>query len=478
MNEPCLYSIRTLSPIHIGCGDEYEPTAFVIDEKSSRLISFDPLDFLDGLSAHDKARFVEICRRGTIGSIIELYKFMRGRKMKGTEIEVSPGFLAHWQKTLLISPQDERKIREELNRFGISRTTFSPADNRPYIPGSAIKGALRTAYLNALSKNEKTQPQQNDIKPRDLERMLLGGSFETDPFRMLKVSDFHPLGDVKSKILYAVNKKKKISKPARGPSQILEAIEAGSLFVGTIAVAEPVNGAGIKKPLSFEALLGSAEKFYSAAFQQENTVLRSIGVQPLVCQRKNGASLIRLGRHSGAESVTIETHRQIRIMQAKGKEAKFEKGATTLWLAANSSNPEVLTHTRPFGWVSLEPITEEIQLQMKSKFEERKVQKESQANITEKVDDGTEPQEEKAEARKTQGPVREVWKQAVLSWRPDSEIITAVSGIKKAQGKGKSIVPESVAKMLFAKKKKPVIADVEVEPIGTAFRITKIEPIK
>ncbi len=37
-------SITPLSPIHIGCGDTYEPTNYVIDRQRGFLYGFDPSD--------------------------------------------------------------------------------------------------------------------------------------------------------------------------------------------------------------------------------------------------------------------------------------------------------------------------------------------------------------------------------------------------------------------------------------------------
>ncbi|NTU63262.1 MAG: hypothetical protein HGB05_07630, partial [Chloroflexi bacterium] len=39
-------------------------------------------------------------------------------------------------------------LKQELNKFAISRTSYTPYDGMPYVPGTSLKGALRTAYLN------------------------------------------------------------------------------------------------------------------------------------------------------------------------------------------------------------------------------------------------------------------------------------------------------------------------------------------
>ena len=49
--------LTPLSPLHIGCGEVYEPTSFVVKEKENKLVCFNGLDFLASLSEEDRSRF-------------------------------------------------------------------------------------------------------------------------------------------------------------------------------------------------------------------------------------------------------------------------------------------------------------------------------------------------------------------------------------------------------------------------------------
>jgi CRISPR-associated protein Cmr6 len=73
-------------------------------------------------------------------------------------------------------------------------------------------------------------------------------------------------------------------------------------------------------------------------------------------------------------------------------------------------------------------------------------------------------------------PVRNTWKDAVVSFRPNDQNVTAQSGNLKATGKGKDLIPESLRNTKSFERKKMVNATVEVEAVGNAFRIVKIEP--
>lgn len=482
MNETIHCCLRSISPVHIGCDEVYEPMAFILDEKHSKLLTFDPLDFLRQLDTPARKVFAGICKKGTIESILEIYRFMREKRFQGNEVGVCPGFVEQYHKTLALSPRDSRKIQQELNNFSISRTAFIPNSNRPYIPGSSIKGALRTAYLNMQAAKKKEPTPRGRNAARDLEKTLLdGGSFNTDPFRMLRITDFSPIGEVKTKIVYAVNRKKRLSKfVASGPYQIIEVIEPGSLFEGQISVIKPENDSGIRKPLTLDVLSKSADGFYVKEMDRENQDLNLIEAEPVKLIKQERAFPLRLGRHSGAECVTIEGHRNIKIMQGKGNEPKIGKQATTLWLAANMSKPDINKGLKPFGWVLVEQMSEDmierVRLQEEEYLKVRKDISNHERKPSEKDEKEPEVAEEKLASPLPQKTViPEIWEKATLTWNPGNMILTATSGNKKATGRGKDLVPEVFHKKLF-EKKRSVAARVEVEAVGGKnFRIVKIE---
>lgn len=347
-----IFFLRTLAPIHVGCDEVYEPTGFVVDENAQALTSFDPIDFIDSLSDKDKSLFSQICARGTIDSQLELYKFMRGKPVAGRGVHLSKGFIDHYQ-ALLTMKMGDRRLQNDMNQFTINRTAFNINSKLPYIPGSAIKGALRTAYLNLLAKVSPS----TERKGKELEKDLLKGSFQTDPLRMLKVSDFTPLYGVKTKIVYAVNEKKKPSdQTARGPYQILEVIEPGAVFSGSVTIDEPFADAGIKTPLSQKLLFDNAIKFYTDEKKREDIQLATVDIAGTPYDPLKDGHLLRIGRHSGAECLTIEGHRQIKIMRGGGKQITSSIGASTFWLAAEVRKPApgAKSTLRPFGWVVLE----------------------------------------------------------------------------------------------------------------------------
>lgn len=358
--------LHIISPVHIGCDDVYEPTGFIIDEKEKKLIVFDPLDFIKSLSPQEREKFTSICAKGTIGSILEIYRFFSNRKVPGRKVDIPGDLVEHFNEVKALSVNDEKKVKQKLNQFSIYRTTYNSHNNLPYIPGSSIKGALRTAYLSKLAKDEGVRNYRGKAKDLEFDLLKVKGGFDSDPFRMVKVSDFLPVGDVRTKIVYAVNKKKTMSKfAAQGPFSIIEVIKEGSLFEGVINIQPPEKGTGIKKPVQIREFLKSINGFFINLINSENKIAKEIsadfGVVRYIKKKFEGkigisVYLARLGRHSGAEAVTIEGNRWIKIMQGKGQNPKYLDHATTIWLSSEQRKPESNKGLIPFGWTVMEML--------------------------------------------------------------------------------------------------------------------------
>ncbi len=360
MKEYVPYYINVLSPVHIGCDEVYEPMGFLVNEQQQTLTVFDPVRFISSLDDKDQQRFMAISSRGDLSSILEIYQFLQGRNHPGRTIDLCQGFVKRYRTTLSIPKTDQRKIQQDLNQFKIERTSFLAGDQRPYIPGSSVKGSIRTAYLNMMNKEKKLAEVNVHSANKNLEKKLLdGGSFETDPFRLVKVSDFHPVGDIRTKIVFAVNEKKKESiHDARGPYQVLETILPGAVFEGIITLEEPLKQSNIKRSLTKEILLECLSTFYGSENQREDQELATINIPPNISFDTSNAKL-RIGRHSGAESITIEGHRSIKIMGKKGVTPRYEKNATTFWLSSEEAKPSDKKSLRPFGWCELAGLIKE-----------------------------------------------------------------------------------------------------------------------
>jgi CRISPR-associated protein Csm5 len=362
--ETIFIKLKLLSPVHLGCGEDYEPTGFVIN--GDELVSFSPLEFISSLDNDAKREFSELCSRGDIASLLEIYRFMNrhSSRVAGRRVTVCAGLQEHYQETLALSSRNRREIQSHLNQFRIERTASQSFDGIPYIPGTAVKGAMRTALLNRRKPEHQIHiKSRNKWAGQDLEKQIFGGSFSTDPMRLVKISDFIALGKPRTRIVYAVNRKKRPSRfEPSAPYQIVEVVEPGVEFIGSITVFAPDRKRGQKElpdhPPTFPELHRALNDFYRTENQRENLELRNIGLQGIEIAGDSGRLPLRLGRHSGAECLTIAGYREIKI-KGRGREFKTAPQATTLWLAAEYKKPKDGTALRPFGWVAAEELSAE-----------------------------------------------------------------------------------------------------------------------
>ncbi len=391
MEKPFMIRLHVLSPIHIGCDDVYEPTGFVVDEQKKKLIEFDPLQFVRMIVPQQRNEFSKVCSGDDLLTILKFIKRTYTSKAGGREVEIANGLVEHYKNVLRMSTYDAYGKKAIINQFTMHKTAYNAQTNMPYIPGTSLKGSLRTAYVCALAKVSKTRAYwqtcgllsgqdlanpfftYNQIGKRrvstKLEEKLLAGSFDSDPFRMLKVSDLRPRENVRTKVVYAVNRKKKASDKETlaekgGVYQIFETLQEG-IFEGTLNVGKPERGAGIKLPLTADSLKASINKFYIPLLESEIKALQSIEVSVPIINAINAkfkgqinktAFLIRIGRHSGAEALTVEDNRNIKVMQGKDKKPKYDDHATTIWLASEEPRPKNNNGLLPFGWAMLEVV--------------------------------------------------------------------------------------------------------------------------
>jgi len=195
--------ITTLSPIHIGTGEVYEPSNFVID--NGKLYQFDEVLFYQSLSSSDKNIFNQ--KIGNWMSLIDFYR-SKAKEAKGIakfECNVSNKVESTYSK---LRNADGSKKQ---NQFQIAQTFKNPNTHRAVIPGSSIKGMLDTILKIYAKKVKSNEPRQGLILS---DSMLLEG---------------------KTEIGYAYRKHKHPTKIARSEiPQMVEIVSKGSTFILTI----------------------------------------------------------------------------------------------------------------------------------------------------------------------------------------------------------------------------------------------------
>jgi CRISPR-associated protein Csm5 len=372
--------LTPLTPIHIGCGEDFEPTNYIID--GGVLYHFEPSS-LD-LGQADRVRLFQAVGKTGVDAILDVQRFFHQRsgmcrQANRLTVQVSAGVAERYNGVGKIS-QREADGRKIINQLAIERTAHHPHTGKAYLPGSSLKGSLRTGWLNDLDRGP-TIPCDEKGPRRDAaseaEAALLGGNFSSDPFRLVDVVDASG-AELRTRVLLAVNRRKRRrqdrSERSRQDLSVCREAIAGGQFralQGELRFLRAPDGAlagnfptPSKQIVDFATLARACNAFYGRQLSSDLDLLERLSVgqwikpfrdmikslQPLLDQRR--AMLVRVGRHSGAESVTLERRRCIRIMEGKNG-SRWDRDATTIWLAADSESGSA--DMLPFGWLLVEP---------------------------------------------------------------------------------------------------------------------------
>ena len=204
-------SITPLAPLHLGCGTDFDPTEYVILD--GLLYKFDPSRI--PLTDTERREIVAAANLGGAKALIRIQAFFhaKAKACMGNAtlaIPVSKGLESQYQSRIGRVAQYEPD-REFVNRLVIERTAHHPHTGIPYLPGSGIKGAMRTAWLNRLNGG-RIRPEGKRWQELQTE-LLGGGKFETDPFRLISISDASG-SQVISRVVFHTNHRKT---PSVGP---------------------------------------------------------------------------------------------------------------------------------------------------------------------------------------------------------------------------------------------------------------------
>lgn len=380
--------ISTLSPVHIGCGEDYYPTNYVIDGGLLHYFGEDGL--LAGLTLSERNKLAELAFQTDDEGIKKLQAFIHAKKNSlqnyATHIvPVSSELERFYNSRIGKTSQRESGGRNANNQLAIARHAFNPYSQTPYFPGSSIKGAIRTALLNAENKG-KPLPLRTD-ETRDvpkgesdkLQKRLLDyqgitdkpeRGIKGDPLRLLKISDAgyrHPDALHGMEIRFAVNRKNKPSKEKsqaeqRGLCQLLECLPANRSRSLSFSVTF-LEGEKRECFADIKAVANACNEFFLPQLEKELVLMRQLnyadhawlnGMEKLLAGelgnalKQQQAFLLRIGQHGGAESNTLNGVRHIHIPQIK----KYLPKPTTIWLAGDNKDQQ--RDLLPFGWALIE----------------------------------------------------------------------------------------------------------------------------
>ena len=208
--------LEILTPVHIGSGDTSDPLDYVITSKEGNdyFCQIDLDAWLEDYPEQD-----------------ELNKVLDGGKLSVIRKFIADNLDADIyirSSSKIISPEIAKKYRQNIanlnspNQLLIDPALRNPLTGGLLVPGSSIKGAMRTAVIDWCDQNWNLN-LINSRNPRDYTQILENalGSIRDSAFKQLKIGDFEAVNSA-SAIVTAKEKSIKAEKTNGTPKNSCE----------------------------------------------------------------------------------------------------------------------------------------------------------------------------------------------------------------------------------------------------------------
>lgn len=358
MANPFLRSVKIegtfLSPVHVGWGRELDTFSCLI--RDGRLYYLNLSAMIQRLRPETRMKFVGIMEKGRLP---EVRTFIR------EHVDLSLDALGSMAVSANLAREYEAKMDDPKNQLIFQPFFRGNLSFNAILPGSSIKGAMRTAVIDAvLAESRLTLDGEALRNPRRMESAVLGHrSIDEDPFKALKVPDLN-LGTESTAICSVYNyspRRAKLTDLGLRFETVRSELEGkGVVFQASLDFFEGLRGAVVagrgerRKALSRyiepEYILAACRRFYSHNLREEHDrfyekspygeasrklVERADRLRPDEC-------LLRVGRFTQAESKSINTYRKV-MVRGRGGSRLMDFGTT-----------RNLAHGRyPLGWMIL-----------------------------------------------------------------------------------------------------------------------------
>jgi CRISPR type III-A-associated RAMP protein Csm5 len=285
--------LEIITPVFIGDGNEYLPFDYILQNKKIKII--DKQRFNNRIYK-DQELFEEFSKvSDNTQSLIDFLNINVNEYSYEIDVENSA------YEDLI---RNKGSIRRPVSNF-IKDKYY----NTPFIPGSSLKGAVRTALLDYVFANNSELKslfqKEKYYKSLEAEVFCNDGRFDAknDCLKALSISDLKP-AEYKLK---AIKPKNKGLKNENLLPVILECVCSG-IFEGEIRIDENLLKRNSSKyfKLNFDEIKNALEFHYKNVI--ENETKRFNANIPNYCDY-----MMKLGKHGGAGAKTIEGKRNIWI---------------------------------------------------------------------------------------------------------------------------------------------------------------------
>jgi CRISPR-associated protein Csm5 len=339
-SETVKLELEVLTGIHIGSGDEIDPLSYLIipreasDTGEPLMLRFRVETLVKHLNETGRKKLVELIDSGDPIKVRKQFaKMVQSLYGERPIVDYSSAVTSSVSRTF---HENVDSLRNQL----IVRTIFrSGIDHAPVVPGSSLKGALRTAVLQELGKANpqiiRSAYQEPNERYRKLDESRLlqyRGPAQSDPFRSLMIADSKVQG--KRSTIVCSGTLWRPGKENTSPDLTMEVLR-GRLLDGdaTATIAVTMNNmafnAGRKTTsgndsfnppeilLNLESVFSASNRFYRELFNRELKEFYLSTFDPAYRDAamelsdiidkmdENNEILIRVGRHSHKEFMTV-----------------------------------------------------------------------------------------------------------------------------------------------------------------------------
>jgi|GEM_PF-4560654 CRISPR type III-A/MTUBE-associated RAMP protein Csm5 len=321
-------SVEVLSAIHVGSGETIDPTEYYFDhyQQASYAVVIDHSRLLSRLTPRQRLEF-----RGKLDQLDlkELGKWIRDQARN------SPDAI---RCKILVNGEVARSLEanfENPKRSGtIDLLARHPGQSQAFLPGSSIKGAIRTAILAQAAKQFPNQQELKAIAASgrgaalDFEAITLGYMRTNragkrrpeqgyDPLRQLAITDL-PVPDRETVIceFQVTRRRSHQANESTGKIQIHREVISGPLLGGPsplhgeVRLQHQLARRELSLQLSLEFICQACNEFYQPRLNEE--ISKFVTSKVVIDSLEPGRGplpphqcLIRIGRHSHVECVTV-----------------------------------------------------------------------------------------------------------------------------------------------------------------------------
>jgi CRISPR-associated protein Csm5 len=338
-------TLLPLTAIHIGTGEELGPLDYFIGKNTKGEIKYYryfPNKIASAFDKEEQTVFEEAVDRD---DMIALRKLFKKNAVKQKAILYGAAVSSEVRKAYA------EKLKKAGNQLLVHEMYRSGTRLFPVLPGSSLKGAMRTAILNRIADDNGTvRVSDGSIREKNANRVeaaLLGHdpkNLSTDPFRAVRISDGTVEGDNTQLVLKVYNYRPHKTPQFLDKMQIFVESIRGQLCGGDASVtfSLDIDEAAMQKSnstlnINKDMVVDSCYEFYAKVLNDEYMQFYSTEeqIKPVVEQmlkyiqeeidKNQNASLIRVGRFSQRESMVLSkfTHKQGKSRMVAGYKGSF-----------------------------------------------------------------------------------------------------------------------------------------------------------